>query len=238
MVLLDPEILEAGSNLSPAVTGAGLAVGAFLWLAGASTHRFWIVVLLTLGAGLYGLVYGPHHSMQPIVAGLLLAVAAGTMGLALMRVLAFVTGGLAFYLTARLLAPAADEPLLCIVVGGLFSVFLYRLWITAVSSLAGTFLITYSSLWLLGSLGKADILAWAANHAPLWNWGLGSFAVLGMLVQFVLHRRYLKMQKDKEAQKKEAEESAKLEEELRRRQPSQQAKSKSWWPFGGKDKAA
>jgi membrane protein implicated in regulation of membrane protease activity len=237
MVLLDPDILEAGRDLSPAVTGAGFAVGAFLWLFGAWTHRFWIVVSLTLTAGVYGLVYGPQHGMQPIVAGLLLAVAAGTLGLALMRVLAFVTGGWAFYVTARLIAPAADEPLLCFVVGGLFSVFLYRLWITAVSSVAGTILLAYSSLWLIGKVFQANTIEWAANHAPLWNWGLGSFAVLGILVQFVLHRRYQKMKKEKDEKAKEAEEVAKIEEELRRRAPAAKAATKSWWPFGGKDKS-
>jgi hypothetical protein len=234
MVLLDPEILDAGRGLSPAVTAAGIAVGAFLWLFGAWMHRFWIVVALTVAAGISGLVYGAQHGMQPIVAGLLLAVAAGTLGLALMRVLAFVTGGWAFYLAARLLAPAADEPLLCFMVGGLFSVFLYRLWITAVSSMAGTFLITYSSLWLIGTLTTTDTIAWAANNGPLWNWGLGSFAVLGILVQFVLYRHHLKVKKAKEAMTKQAEEDKKIEEELRRRAPPP---PKSWWPFGGKGKS-
>jgi hypothetical protein len=232
MVLLDPEILEAGRELSPAVAGVGLAVGAFLWLFGAWTYRFWIVVSITAVAGIYGLVYGPQHGMQPVIAGLLLAVAAGTLGLALMRVLAFVSGGWAFYLAARLLAPAADEPLLCFLVGGLFSVFLYRLWITAVSSVAGTLLITYSSLWLIGTLATTDTIAWAANNGPLWNWGLGSLAVLGIMVQFVLHRHHLKVKKAKEEMAKKAEEDKKIEEELRRRAP--QAAAKSWWPFGGK----
>jgi hypothetical protein len=147
-------------------------------------------------------------------------------------VLAFVTGGWAFYLFARLVAPAADEPLLCFIVGGLFSVFLYRLWITAVSSMAGACLLTYSSLWLVHRLLKADTMAWAANNGPLWNWGLAALSVLGILVQFVLHHRYHKMKKDQQEQKKKAEENTKLEEELRRRAPA--AKPKSWWPFGGK----
>jgi hypothetical protein len=152
-----------------------------------------------------------------------------------MRVLAFVSGGWAFYMAARVLAPAADEPLLCFLVGGLFSVFLYRLWITTVSSVAGTLLITYSSLWLIGTLGNADTIAWAANNGPLWNWGLGSVVVLGILVQFGLHRHHLKVKKAREEMAKQEEENKKIEEELRRRAP--QAVAKSWWPFGGKGKS-
>ena len=235
MVLLDPEILEAGRDLSPALPAVGLAVGAFLWFCGAWTHRFWIVLILTLGAGVYGLFYGPEHGMQPIVGGLLLAVAAGTLGLALMRVLAFVTGGWAFYLTARLIAPAADEPLLCFLIGGLFSVFLFRLWITTVSSVAGTLLITYSSLWLAGSLAKVNSVGLAANNGPLWNWGLGACVVLGILVQFVLHRQYLKKKKEQAEASEVEEQRRQAEEELRLRMQAPPPK-KGWWPFGGKKK--
>jgi MFS family permease len=246
MFLLDPDILEAGRDLSPAITVPALLIGLFLWLVGAWMHRFWIVLLLTLGAGVYGLLYGPEHGIQPIVAGLLLAVAAGTLGLALMRVLAFVTGGWVLYAAARVIAPAADEPLLCFLVGGLFSVFLFRVWIASVSSVAGTLLIAYSSLWLLGSLAQMDILASANSHGPLWNWGLGSCAVLGILVQFVVHRFYVKKKKAWEEKKAAAAaeaEKAKQEDEVRRRMPLPPPSpppppKKGWWPFGGKGKAA
>jgi hypothetical protein len=159
-----------------------------------------------------------------------------------MRVLAFITGGWALYVVARLVAPAADEPLLCFLIGGLFSVFLYRVWIAAVSSMAGTVLVTYSSLWLIANLAKVDVIAWANGNGPLWNWGLGSCAVLGILVQFVVHRFYLKKKKEWEekAKAKAAEaEKAKQEEEVRRRlppppPPPPPPAKKGWWPFGGK----
>ncbi len=238
MVLVDPEILEAGRQLSLPLSAAGLLIGTLLWLCGAWTHRFWVVLSLTLLAGVYGLLHGPDHGMQPIVAGLILAVAAGTLGLALMRVLAFVTGGWAFYIAARLITPAADEPLLCFIVGGLFSVFLYRLWITTVSSVAGSLLIAYSSLWLIGKVMKVDTVAWAANNTPLWNWGLASFMVLGVMVQFVLQRTFEKFRKARAEKSKMAEEQRKADEELRRRPPPPPPPPKSWWPFGGKGKAA
>jgi MFS family permease len=239
MFLMDPDILEAGRDLSPAVTIAALGIGLFLWLVGAWMHRFWIVLTLTVLAGVYGLLYGPEHGLQPIVAGLLLAVAAGTLGLALMRVLAFITGGWILYVAVRVIAPGADEPLLCFLLGGLFSVFLFRLWIAAVSSMAGTLLITYSSLWLVGSLAQVDVMAWATNHGPLWNWGIGSVAVLGILVQFVLHRYCLKKKKqwdEKKAAASAEADKARQEEEVRRRlpPPPPAPPKKGWWPFGGK----
>jgi hypothetical protein len=215
MGLLDPDILEAGKDLSPALTGIGVAIGLFLWLFGAWTHRFWIVLAFTLGAGVYGLLYGPEHGMQPIVAGLLLAVAAGALGLALMRVLAFVTGGLGVYLAVRALAPGVDEPLLCILIGGLVSVLLFRLWITSISSVAGTLLLAYFSLWLIDKVGSAGLIAVAGNNLPLCNWGLSAFAVVGVIVQFMLHRWYVRKKKAKEEQAALAEQHRLLEEEER-----------------------
>jgi hypothetical protein len=153
-------------------------------------------------------------------------------------VLAFVTGGWAFYVIARLLAPSADEPLLCFIVGGLFSVFLYRLWITTVSSVAGTLVLAYSSLWLFGTLGQTNTIAATGNNAPLWNWGLGAFAVFGILLQFVLNQRYQKFKKNQDEKKKKKEEEKKIEEEIKRRPPPPPPAKKSWWPFGGKGKAA
>jgi hypothetical protein len=237
VVLLDPEILEAGRDLSPAATGAGVAIGLLIWLFGISMHRFWIVAALTLGAGVYGLAYGPELGMQPIIAGLLLAVAAGALGLTLMRLLAFVTGGWALYLIARVVAPAADEPILCLLVGGLFSVLLFRLWITVISSVAGTGIVAYSSLWLVAKLTQGDAAAWAGNHVPLWNWGLGAVAVIGILVQFIVNRRF---EQTKKANKEKAAkaEKEKQEAEIRRQLQPPAPGPKGWWPFGGKGKAA
>jgi hypothetical protein len=237
MVLLDPEILDAGRDLSPAVTGAGLAIGLLIWLFGVSMHRFWIVTALTVSAGVYGLAYGTEHGMEPIVAGLLLAVTVGTLGLALMRVFAFATGGWALYLIARAVAPGTDEPVLCFLVGGLFSALLFRLWITAVSSVAGTLLITYSSLWLVAKLTQANATTWASTNAPLWNWGLGTVVVLGILVQFILNRYYVKRKKARDEQAAKAEKE-RQEAEIRKQLQPPSPPPKGWWPFGGKGKAA
>ena len=77
MQLLAPDILEEARGLSPLLSGTGLGIGFLLWSFGGRTHRFWLAMSVTLTAGLLGLTLGKQYGMQPLVAGLLLAVSAG-----------------------------------------------------------------------------------------------------------------------------------------------------------------
>src|SRR2546421_652405 len=88
MQLLAPDILEEAGEISVAVTAASFAIGFLLWLLGWRGHRFWIVLAATIGAGVVGLYAAPAHRTHPLLAGLLLAVAAGALALALVRVIA------------------------------------------------------------------------------------------------------------------------------------------------------
>src|SRR5581483_5211188 len=165
MHLIAPDIMAEARGLSPAIPAVGVTVGLLLWLFGSYGHRFWIVLLLTLSAGVYGLYFGPAYGMQPMVAGLLLAVSTGTLGLALMRVLAFVAGGLAALWLTHVVKLPYDEPLVVFLLGGLAGVLLIKLWITALSSLAGTLLVAYSSLCLLARWVKLDSAACSSPTA-------------------------------------------------------------------------
>ena len=49
----------------------GLALGLFLWLFGWWSHRFWVVLVTTVLAGLFGLNEAPRLSANPIVLSLL-----------------------------------------------------------------------------------------------------------------------------------------------------------------------
>jgi hypothetical protein len=235
MHLIAPDIMAEARGLSPAIPAVGAAIGALLWLFGSYGHRFWIVMLLTLAAGIYGLYCGPAYGMQPMVAGLLLAVSTGTLGLALMRVLAFVAGGLAALWLAHVLAPTYDEPLVFFLLGGLVGVLLIKLWITALSSLAGTLLVAYSSLCLLDRWLKLDSVTWAAENTALLNWAVIAFASLGTLTQFLLYRRRLRKEAEQaEAEKKEAADAqaaAEVEEERKRRPPPKPKKATKWWQW-------
>jgi hypothetical protein len=226
MQLLAPEILEEARNLSPQLTGAALALGLLLWLFGSRGYRFWVVLVTTLAAGVYGLQYGPAYGMQPLVAGLLLALAAGTLALALARVAVFAVGGLAALGIRHLLAPGWDEPLVCFLAGGLAGVCLFRLWITVLSSLTGTLLMAYAGLCLADKMGLGDAAAVARNNGPLLNAVCGISAVLGFLTQILLERR--RRARQAERKKKEAEA---LAEERRPRPP---APKPPWWALGQK----
>jgi hypothetical protein len=228
MQLLAPDILAEARQLSPGLAGVGLALGLFLWLWGGRTHRFWLALVMTLAAGVLGLYYGPAYGMQPLVAGLLLAVAAGALALSLVRVLIFASGGLAALGLAQAVAPAWSwqQPLVCFLAGGLLGVFLYKFWITTLASFVGTLLAAYSGLCLLDRFAKIDTPTWAAGHMPLLNWACGACTVLGLLMQFLLERRR------KRAEKKRAEAKAKAEEEARRPPPPPKPAPKPWyaWP--------
>lgn len=196
MQLVAPDILEEARGLSPLLSGAGMAIGFLLWSLGGRTHRFWLAMSVTLTAGLLGLALGKDYGMQPLVAGLLLAVSAGALALSLVRILLFAAGGLAALGLMHALAPAWNEPIAVFLVGGLIGVLLYRLWIMVFSSLIGGLLLVYSTLALLDRLRMVNSVAWAQKYGPLLNWGCAALIVLGIVVQFVLERRHRK----KEAQ--------------------------------------
>jgi hypothetical protein len=227
MQLLAPDILEEARTLSPFISGVGLAMGFLLWLLGGRTHRFWLAMSITLGAGLLGLVYGKQCGMQPLVAGLLLAISAGTLALSLVRILLFATGGLAALSLIQAIAPAWDEPLAIFLVGGLIGVLLYRFWIAAFSSLVGSLLMAYSALALLDRLHRVDSVAWTQKNGPLLNWGCVSLIVMGVLVQFLLarhqHRKFQPMQEPEEA----------IPLAALRSRPAKPARS-FWWAWGEK----
>ncbi len=190
--LVAPDILKECMKLELPTLGLGLLVGALLWLVGGWGHRFCIVLVTTLIAGVVGLQCGPFWGMQPLVAGLLLAVAAGALALSLVRVVVFLAVGWGALYLADALLPGWKEPVACFVAGGLLGVVLFRIWIMAAASLAGTLLMVYAGLCLLGRLAKVDVEAWAETKGPLLNWACLSVAVLGILLQVLVQRRTAK----------------------------------------------
>src|SRR5262249_52416225 len=88
MQLLAPDVLAEAQGLSVAVTVTGLVAGLLVWLYGWRWHRFWTVLGATLLAGVLGLYSAPTYGVQPLVGGLLLAVAAGALALSLVRMVA------------------------------------------------------------------------------------------------------------------------------------------------------
>jgi hypothetical protein len=228
MHLLAPDILVEGHGLSSALSGAGMVLGLLLWLFGWRAHRFWIVLIATVAAGISGLYSGPRHGLPPLVASLLLAVAFGLLALALARVVAFAAGGAAAWMLAHLLIPQWDEPLLWILAGGLLGLWLFRLWTMVVTSAAGTLVMAYSLLWFLEPMTQLDAASWAERRSTFLDWTCAGVAAGGVLVQFLLDRRGTLRKKQKEDDEKQAREEAEA-----------RAKSKKrggWFPWGQSSK--
>jgi hypothetical protein len=189
MQILAPDILEEARTLSPILSGAGLLIGFLLWSLGGRTHRFWLAMIVTLTAGLLGLTHGKEFGMQPLVAGLLLAISAGVLALSLVRLLLFAAGGLAALGLLHAIASGWDEPIAVFLVGGLIGVLLYRFWITFFSSLIGALLMAYSALALFDRLHMVNSVEWTRKNGPLLNWAFASLVVMGALIQFLWERR-------------------------------------------------
>jgi MFS family permease len=188
MQLIWPEVLAEVRQLPVAATGFGLALGLLLWLFGWLGHRFWIVLLATAGAGVLGLYLNPVFGAKALLVGLLLATAAGLLALSLVRVVAFTAGGLALWLATRAALPAWDEPIIGFLVGGLLGVLLFRLWTMALTSFAGTILLTYFGLSLAERLAKLDAVALVENKAVVLNWVLAGATLVGLGLQLLLDR--------------------------------------------------
>ena len=176
-------------GLSLGVLLAGGGIGLVLWLCGWKSHRFWVVLLTTVTAGVYGLQEAAAFRTPPLVAAILLAVAAGVLALALVRLLAFWAGGVSGLLILQAAAPTLDQPLVVFVVSGLVSLLLFRWFLMALTSFAGSVLVCCAGVALLNMHGGLDAVAWTEQGTGLLNWICGLMAVMGFLVQFLVDRR-------------------------------------------------
>jgi len=190
MSLFDPEILQelCGLSLGPCITGA--VTGFLLWLTGWWLHRFWIVLVTTAMAGILGLVSGSVHGVQPLIAAVLLAIAAGILAMALIRLVAFAAGGAAVCFVLQKLAPSTGtEPLIPFLAGGLLALYLFRLWTMTITSFAGTVLMGYFGLCLANHFGKLQAVEMAHEKTGMLNLACAIFTLLGLLAQLLVERR-------------------------------------------------
>jgi hypothetical protein len=188
MTLLTPDILESTRELSLPVLSGAFLIGLFLWWFGGASHRFWMALGVTVVAGLVGLHYGPDYELQPLVAGLLVALAAGALALSLVRIALFVASGVAALALCRTLGTGWNE-IVCFLTGGLLGVLLYRPWVTLLSAFSGSLLMGYAILSILERSGKVASTELAGNHAPLFNWAIVGLTGMGLLAQYLVGRR-------------------------------------------------
>ena len=202
MNLVTSEIVADLSGLSPSILIAATVAGATLWLLGWWSHRFWVVLLATIGAGILGLFEAPAQRAQPLIASLLLALAAGLLALALVRLLAFLGGGVVGVATAHSFAPNFDQPLVLFLCCGLVSLLLFRWCMMALTSFAGASILMHGCLAFLQQRGTMDVADWLDKN-PLAPWALGLLTLVGFLVQLGFDRRRRRKVGEEEAEKPE-----------------------------------
>jgi hypothetical protein len=127
MQVLSPDVFADLLELPLAALGIIAALGAAIALTGWRWHRFWLTITVSLISGLIGIRQAPVWGIeQPIMAGVLLATAAGCLALSLARVGMFLAYGLTIWYAMKRFAPPYAIPAICICAGGLFSVLFYR----------------------------------------------------------------------------------------------------------------
>ncbi len=200
MQLLMPDVLALARDLSIGLLVAALGVGVFLWLFGWWSHRFWIVLTTTVLAGLYGLYESAVFHTHPVLSGLLLALCVGLLALSLVRILAFVAGGVVGLYAVQAMYPGLTHVVPCFLLCGMVGFLLFRLWLMILTSLSGCLLSVYAALTLLDQAGAIDAVDWAEQGTVIINWTCVGLTVLGVTVQYYLARR---SQRKKEPEKKE-----------------------------------
>jgi hypothetical protein len=186
--LIATDILADLSGLSLGLIITLIPVGAMLWLLGWWSHRFWIVLTATVLAGVIGLLEGATWQAQPIVVAVLLAIAAGVLALALVRVFTFAAGGFAGMCVVQAVMPTLNQQVVCFLVSGLLSLLLFRWYFMALTSFAGSVVLAYGTLALLHYHELMDALRWADENAMLLNILCGAGAVSGLGFQFFFDR--------------------------------------------------
>jgi hypothetical protein len=230
MELIDSDILADVRQLSAILPILGVLAGLVLWLAGWWTHRFWVVLGLTVLGGIAGLQHAAELHAQPLLAALGVAIAAGILALTLIRLLAFLAGGFAGLVLVHALSPAWDQPLFAFLFGALLGLFLFRFWMMVLTSATGVLLVAYGALALLANWTTLDAIAWCDGHRLVVHVVLGLVVGGGLLVQLMcdwLSNRKPKVVKD--AGKKDKPEKKEEKKEEKKDKPPPEP---SWWSRG------
>ncbi len=192
MHLIAPDILREAQGLSLLPCLIALGIGFCLWMWGWRAHRFWIVFTATLSAGIYGLSIGPAHGTPSMVAGLLMAIAAGALALDAIRLIAFLAGAATAMTLSQRFMPNWNEPFLFFFLGGFLALLLFRYWMMALFSFLGAMINVHAGLCLWHRLKKIDMVEWSSSKGGLLDTAIIVSTVLGLMIQFYFDRRQRK----------------------------------------------
>lgn len=189
MFLLSPDILFQATGLSIVGCLGLLIPGILLYLFGWRWHRFWVVLGMTFGGGLLGMVSGQVTGVHVLIVGLLLAISAGLLAQELAKVSTFVSGGLAAWWAVHTIVPAARDLWAVFLIGGLSGILLYRLWMMAITAFAGVMLAGYGLILLLARVLRFDSALTAETNVVLFDILLILLTLGGLPIQAWLDRR-------------------------------------------------
>jgi hypothetical protein len=188
MQIIATDILADLCGLSLGLIVLVIPVGLLLWLLGWWSHRFWIVLATTVLAGVIGLNEATTWRAQPIVVAVLLAIAAGVLALALIRVIAFISGGIAGLSLLQMIYPTLNQPVIIFLVCGLLSLLLFRWCFMILTSLLGASLLVYATLALVHYYEFIDVVTWSEENSLMLNSACGIITFIGFVCQFLLNR--------------------------------------------------
>jgi hypothetical protein len=183
MQLLPPDILADVCQLSLPLLITGALAGLALWLFGWRTHRFWVVMGTTVIAGVYGLLEGQVLQTYPVVAGIVLAIAAGVLALSVIRLVAFAVGGAVGFVIMQNAVPSFNQPLVIFVAAGFLGLLLFRWWFMAITSASGAMLLIMTVVGIIQRSGNSNIVSWIGKHGKPVSWIYIGIAVFGLLFQ-------------------------------------------------------
>jgi hypothetical protein len=223
MQMFAPWMFMEGHGLSGGLCAIGLVLGIALWVTGWMAHRFWIVLVATVLAGTVGLATSSMHGMKPLLAGVLLAVGAGALALALIRLVVFAaTGGALAILAHHFAPPSVDEPLGWFLFGGLVGLLLFRFWTMVLTSVSGATLAGYSLLFLLDTAGSINAVSLTESKATMLNAACLGFAAAGVVLQILIERRRARLQRIRDE----------FERQHREREEEVLYGRRRWFPWG------
>jgi hypothetical protein len=189
MQVLAPDVFADLLGLPAAALIVMLLAGALLALTGWRWHRFWLTIIVSLISGLIGLRQAPAWGIgQPVVAGALMAAAAGCLALSLARVGLFLAYGLGTWYVMKRFAPEVAIPAVCIAAGGLFSVLFYRFCVVLLTSAAGCVLLCYGALGLAEQQSWFPTKMWLQEHTLIVNAAWAGIALMMLMLQLYFWR--------------------------------------------------
>jgi len=227
MQVVIPDFIADLRELPLATMAAITLLGLALWSAGWWAHRFWMGLLTSFSAGIVGLRMGPEWGLDPMAAGLLLAVAGGCLALAICRVGLFGIYGIASWYLMQAVAPKAAQPVACIVVGGILAVLLYRFAVILLTSAAGTWILAHGGFLLAEHFGKFDAVEWVTAKRLWLNAGALVAVFAGVIFQFWADRRFREYMK----KRREWLEWKNKQQGARPPQAGKEPAKRGWLPF-------